>query len=191
MTYAARAALTGLIVLAVLLALPALTRAAATVAAMPTLGTGAGPVRSSGPAPSSEPPKAVDFEVAWLSHPDAQGVFRGSILVHSRLADTRVKVLLNPTEGIEILQAPKKLSGTARKGVPTSFEFTARIAPAAPRPAGLNVELRLIYPAAAAVARYGTTLPETTLERLEGWAAMDRGGPLLKLDRAFFFPEGR
>ena len=138
---------------------------------------------------SASLPNPVDFHVAMVKPPDSEGVFHGSVFLRSRLAKLPVKLSLHPTEGIEVLVAPKRLGWRLAKGEKVVVDFTARISRQAPRPAGLNIKLRLRYPAKVAQTIVESdSEPRSRLKDLVAqWASLPKGGPVVKVDRSFFF----
>ena len=143
-------------------------------------------------------PDPVDFRLTMLSRPDNDGVFHGSILVNSRFGTIPIKMFFEPTRGIEVVEAPVRLRGRVCKGKPVGFDIVGRLSPSAPRPGGLVVVLKLRYPAADALAAYKAELrakgtktslrEQQTIQQLERWAEVDKGGPIIRMSRSFFFP---
>lgn len=98
------------------------------------------------PAPPVDIPRAVQFNVAIDKAPDKAGNFTLSCFILAEVSKTRVRVHLEPSNGMKIVEAPKNLKGWARPGRPIIFSIKGKIAANAPRPTAMAIHLRYLIP---------------------------------------------
>ena len=135
-------------------------------------------------------PHAMVFEVALASGPDNDGEFIIACRTISLLDDVKVAIKINPSEGVRIMETPRKLRGRARKDKVIDFYVKCKVTNEH-LASGVNVELRYIFPYEAAAVhvdddphlRYGTK--ERQEQALMQLAFMQKSGrKVFKVDRA-------
>ncbi len=86
-------------------------------------------------------PKTVRFAVYRDCEPDDDGYFTCRAVVAAPICDVKLKLNIEATDGIAIVEKPKKLKGRLRRGKTATFEFMARLHPNARLPIALRMEL--------------------------------------------------
>ena len=94
-------------------------------------------------------PHAMVFEVAMAMKPNSNGEFLVACRTLSLLDDVKVAIRINASDGVLVLEAPKKLRGRARKNKPVDFFVKCKVANE-DLASGVNLELRYLFPFEAA-----------------------------------------